>query len=69
MNQCIDKAKLIELGLQYHFLNYVEHETPRNYFPHHHDCYTDADRLVDLRDSILELHTLLRAIYAEVDIV
>ncbi len=69
LNNQIHKQKLIELGLQYHFLNYVEHETPRNYFVHHHDSYTDAERLVDLRDSILELHTLLRAIYAEVGIV
>jgi hypothetical protein len=65
----VNKQKLIDLGLKYHFLNYVDHETPRTYFPHHHDCYTDAERLGDLRDSILELHTLLRAIYAEVDIV
>ena len=64
----MNKQKLIELGLKHKFLNYIDHETPRTYFPYHSDCYTDADRLVDLQDSILELHNLLCDIYAEVGI-
>ena len=65
----VNKQKLIELGLQYNFLNYVDHETPRNYFPHPVDVYMDAHDAADLRLSIHELHVLLRAIYEEVDIV
>jgi hypothetical protein len=65
----LDKNRLISLGLKHNFLNWVEHETPPNYFPHPEDSYTGADKLVDLQDSILELHNLLCAIYAEVDIV
>lgn len=65
----VNKQKLIELGLQYNFLNYIDHETPRNYFPYPVDVYTDTDDMADLRLSIHELHVLLRAIYEQVDIV
>lgn len=58
----VDKAKLIELGLKHQFLNYIDHETPRNYFPWHRDYYTDVE-------DTDELYNLLCAIYAEVGIV
>jgi len=58
----VDKTKLIELGLKHQFLNYVDHETPRNYFPWPRDCYTDVE-------DIDELYNLLCAIYAEVGVV
>jgi len=58
----LDKTKLIELGLKHHFLNWVDHETPRSYFPWPRDCYTDVE-------DIDELYNLLCEIYAEVGIV
>lgn len=63
----VDKAKLIELGLAYNFLNHVDHETPRIYY--HRDVYLDTDDINILRESVLELHQLLCGIYAEVDVV
>jgi len=65
----VDKAKLIELGLAYKFLNYIDHETPRIYFPHHRDVYLDTEDVTELRESVLELYQLLCGIYAEVDVV
>ena len=65
----VDKAKLIELGLAYNFLNHIDHETPRIYFPHHRDVYLDTDDVSTLRESVLELYQLLCGIYAEVDVV
>jgi len=65
----VDKAKLIELGLAYKFINYVDHETPRTHFIHHRDVYLDTDDVTELRESILDLYQLLCGIYAEVDIV
>lgn len=58
----MNKQKLIELGLKHRFLNWVEHETPRNYFTWPRDCYDDVE-------DIDELYNLLCEIYAEVDIV
>lgn len=65
----LDKQKLIDIGLKHSFLNYVDHETPRNYFPHHRDVYLDTDNVNELRESVLDLYQLLDAIYAEVGIV
>ena len=30
----MNEQELIKLGLEYGILNYIEHETPRNYFIH-----------------------------------
>lgn len=57
----LDKQKLIDLGLKHKFLNYVDHETPRNYFPWPKDCY---DAIADID----ELYNLLCEIYAQVGI-
>lgn len=65
----VNKQKLIELGLKHKFLNYIDHETPRNYFPHHRDVYLDTEDATELRESVLELYQLLCGIYAEVDVV
>jgi len=65
----IDKAKLIELGLKHKFLNYVDHETPRNYFPYDMDAWLDdRDESISASD-VYELYNLLCAIYAEVGII
>lgn len=65
----VDKAKLIELGLKHHFLNYIDHETPRNYFPHDMGVWLDErEESVTAKDAY-ELYNLLCTIYAEVGIV
>lgn len=68
MSKQLDKQKLIELGLKHKFLNYIDHETPRHYFPHHRDVYLDIEDATELHESVLDLYQLLCAIYAEVDI-
>ena len=64
----ITKKELIELGNKHHFLNYIDHETPRNYFPHDLISYTDSDDILDLKESIQDLYFLLIDIYSKVDI-
>lgn len=69
MNHQIDKVKLVELGLKYKFLNYIDHETPRNYFPYDMGAWLDdREEFVTAQDAY-ELYNLLCAIYAEVGIV
>ena len=65
----LDKNRLISLGLKHKFLNHIDNETPRIYFPHHRDVYLDTDDVNTLRESVLELYQLLCGIYAEVDVV
>lgn len=65
----ISKQDLIKLGLKHKFLNYIDHETPRNYFPHHIDRYKDTYDVAELHESVTDLYTLLAAIYDKVDIV
>ena len=65
----ITKQRLIELGLEHSFLNYVEHETPKNYFPWDMGVWLDdREESVSAKDAY-ELYNLLCAIYAEVGVV
>ena len=65
----VNKQKLIELGLKHKFLNYIDHETPRNYFPHDMGAWLDErEEFVTAADAY-ELYNLLCDIYAEVGIV
>ena len=65
----ITKKELIDLGNKHHFLNYIDHETPRNYFPYDLDSYIDTTDIHELKTSICDLHLLLTKIYEKVDIV
>lgn len=65
----MNKQKLIELGLKHKFLNWVEHETPPNYFPKDiGDWLDEREEHMEYADAA-QLYKLLLAIYAEVGIV
>ena len=65
----MNKQKLIELGLKHKFLNWVEHETPPNFFPRDiGDWLDEREEHMEYADAA-QLHKLLCAIYAEVGIV
>lgn len=63
------KQELIALGLKHGFCDWVDHETPRNYFVRHHSYFTDVDNKIELCDSVMQLYALLSDIYAEAGIV
>jgi hypothetical protein len=65
----LDKQTLVDLGLKHGFCDWVDHETPRNYFIRHHKYFTDVDNKIELVDSVMQLYTLLSDIYAEAGIV
>lgn len=70
MNQQIDKNLLVTLGLKHKFLNWVEHDTPPNFFTVPIECYLDDENgATATYEDVATLHELLCAIYAEVDIV
>jgi len=64
----LDKNKLITLGIKHKFLNWVEHETPPNFFPRDiGDWLDEREEHMEYADA-KQLYNLLCAIYAEVDI-
>ena len=62
----VTKEELIELGRKYGFLNFIDHETPRQYFIQDILCYTDCDSETDFVNSVTDLYALLAKIYEKI---
>jgi hypothetical protein len=64
----LDKQTLVDLGIKHGFCDWLDHESPRNYFIRHHKYFTDVDNRIELCDSVMQLYTLLCEIYTEVGV-
>lgn len=69
MNQQIDKNTLVSLGIKHGLLNWVEHDTPPNFFVRDMGEWLDERKEFVTATDAYELYNLLCAIYAEVGIV